>query len=133
VVEKKIETTKRLAAQRQIHGAIEHFNKSEFECAITLAGAGEGILPPTENPHLFTKLKAWFATLAPQTEGENNPNAFITWLKHPGGGDTATITDLEAVVAITRAISKFAAVHSGVTQRMRGFLDGPASQQKPTK
>jgi hypothetical protein len=82
---------------------------------------------------LFAKLKAWFAALPQQTEGENNPNAVITWLKHPGGGDTATITDLEAIVAITRAISKFTAVYSGVTQRMRGFLDWAAAQQKPTK
>lgn len=130
MVGKKIETSKRLAAQRQIHGAIEHFEDSEFECAITLAAAGEGVLPATEKPHLFAKLKAWFAALPQQTEGENNPNAVITWLKHPGGADTATIDELEAIVAITRAISKFAAVQTGVTQRMRTFLDWAEARQK---
>jgi hypothetical protein len=43
----KIETTKKLASLRQIRIAIVHFEQRQYECAITLAGAGEGICPKT--------------------------------------------------------------------------------------
>jgi hypothetical protein len=35
------ETTKKLAAQRQIGAAIAHLHKAELECAVTLATAAE--------------------------------------------------------------------------------------------
>ena len=38
-----IETSKRLSAERQIHAAIDHFHRNEFECAMTLAAAAEGV------------------------------------------------------------------------------------------
>src|SRR6266849_4216515 len=40
----QIESTLRLASLRQIHAAIDHLHKSEFESAITLASAAEGVL-----------------------------------------------------------------------------------------
>jgi hypothetical protein len=43
-----IETTKRLAAQRQIDAALGHLHKSELEAAIALATAAEGLLPGVE-------------------------------------------------------------------------------------
>src|SRR6516165_1110699 len=45
-----IETSRKLAAQRQIDGAIAHLCESELECAITLAGAAEEVLPDTNEP-----------------------------------------------------------------------------------
>src|SRR4029077_19039656 len=55
---KCIETTKKLAAKRQIHAAILLLRKEqEFECAITLAAAAEGLLPTTDDPHIFKILK----------------------------------------------------------------------------
>ena len=56
----EIETTKQLAALRQITAAIEHLHKREYECAITLAAAAEGLLPPTDEPHIFSDLKEFF-------------------------------------------------------------------------
>jgi len=53
----EIETTKQLAAIRQITAAIEHLRKQEYECAITLAVAAEGLLPPTDEPHIFSAFK----------------------------------------------------------------------------
>lgn len=35
-----IEVTARIASMRQIHAAIEHEARQDFECAITLAAAG---------------------------------------------------------------------------------------------
>ena len=52
-----IETTKRLAAQRQIDAAVSHLLKSELECAITLANGAEGLLPETESRQIFAYLR----------------------------------------------------------------------------
>ena len=45
-----IETTKRLAAQRQIDAAVNHLRKSELECAITLATGAEGLASRNGKP-----------------------------------------------------------------------------------
>jgi hypothetical protein len=53
-----IKTTKRLAAERQIHAAITHFQRGDFECAITLCSAAEGQMPePSDPTHFFAILK----------------------------------------------------------------------------
>src|SRR6266446_10707820 len=57
----EIETTKQLAALRQLTTAIEHLRKREYECAITLAAAAEGLLPPTDEPHIFSDLKEFIS------------------------------------------------------------------------
>src|SRR3981081_4071579 len=51
-----IKTWVRYASMRQIHAAIKHLDRGDFECAITLAAAGEEMLPPTDEPH-FRKLQ----------------------------------------------------------------------------
>ena len=53
-----IDTHVRLASMRQIHCAIEHLHRGDFESAITLACAAEGILPDTDEPHFREKVKA---------------------------------------------------------------------------
>ena len=50
------ETTRQLAALYQITAAIEHFHKHEWECAITLAGAAEGVLPDAQDGFCFSSL-----------------------------------------------------------------------------
>jgi hypothetical protein len=122
MAEKTIESSKKNAAFNQIIGAIEHFEDGEYECAITLAGAAEGVLPNTEEPHLNQKLRAWFSQLVCKTPADD-PNAMINWLKHPGGPATATISEAEVIGTIQRAISKFSAVHGGITPRMKKFTE----------
>jgi len=124
-----IDTTERFASIRQIHGAIDHLHKGDFECAITLAAAGEGILPPTDRPHLLQKIKAIVDSL-PSHEGEaNRANDIINWLRHgttlQDGKrfDTVTITEMEMIGVITRAISKFIAVYNYQTPQMASFVD----------
>jgi hypothetical protein len=124
----QVESSKRNAAFRQIMGAIDNYEAGHFECAITLAGAAEGVLPQTDRPHLFQRLTVWFAQLRGATPADS-PNAMINWLKHPSGPDTATISELEVMLTIQRAISKFSAVHGGVTPRMRIFMDITRIQQ----
>ena len=52
-----LETNKKLAAQRQIDGAIFHLRNMGLECAITLAAAAERMLPHSEKEYIFSYLK----------------------------------------------------------------------------
>jgi hypothetical protein len=93
---------------RQIHGAIAHLQRGDFECAMTLAAAGEGMLPSTDEPQ--------FRDLARMTE----VNDIVDWLRcgpvkdkehgRRGRDQSITIEEAEAVFVIFRAIAKFDAV-----------------------
>jgi len=117
---------------RQINAAIEHLHRGDFECAITLAGAAEGMLPETDKPHFLQKVKALEASLK-GAEGENRANAHINWLKHGKVRDnearieTATISQLDVIVTIWRAITKFEALYvvadADRTPQMIGFAN----------
>lgn len=111
--ETTVETTKQLSSMRQIQAAIVHLHKNEFECAITLAGAAEGQLPESAKEYMFRLLKRMMP-------GEDH-NAFINWLKHSTGPDKATISELEVVVAIARAIHKFVAVYEASCKEFEEF------------
>jgi hypothetical protein len=52
-VRSMIKTSKQLSAFRQISAAIDHFEKKDYECAITLAGAAEGQIKEKTLNHLF--------------------------------------------------------------------------------
>jgi hypothetical protein len=52
----QIEISRKLAAQRQIDAAIGHLKNVEFECAITLAGAAEEMLPDIDKAGFFQAL-----------------------------------------------------------------------------
>jgi hypothetical protein len=112
---KIVPTTKQLAATRQIQAAIAHFWKDEYECAITLAAAAEGLLPPANEPHIFSVLQA-----SPTFKGADY-NRFIVWLKHPTEPNEAHIAEFEAAIIIMRAISKLIAVYHDGTEDMRAF------------
>lgn len=108
----ELKTSKKRSALRQIEAAIKHFHNGELDSAITLAAAGEGQLPETTKEYLFRLLRR----LAPKDDF----NLVITWLKHPGGPENATISEFEAVLVISRAIHKFVAAYEATTQ---AFLD----------
>jgi hypothetical protein len=114
---KSIETKITLCLDAPNTEAIQHRHRGDFECAITLAGAGEGMLPETERPHFLQKARALEERLPKTDDGENIANAYINWLKHgrlKSGGpkiEEATITELEVTYTIWRAIWKFQAVY----------------------
>jgi len=112
---KAIETTRQTAATRQIDAAIHHFKNGEYECAITLAAAAEGMLPTTEHPHVFTLMKD-----SPNFK-EADFNCFINWLKHPNEPDQTLIPDFEVVMVIIRAISKMIATYETGSNDMKEF------------
>jgi hypothetical protein len=80
-----INTTKKISALRQILAALEHFEKKNYECAITLAAVGEGQCKEKTTTHLFRLIRAKF--------GADETNAVINWLKHPSGPNAAEITE----------------------------------------
>jgi hypothetical protein len=123
-----IEVTTKVASMRQIHAAIEHEARQDFECSITLAAAGEGMLPITESEHFHKKVKAFAASLPEAIEGATGPNDLITWLKHGTFKgkkcENATIEHVEVMVTIWRAITKFHAVYDAVSPQMKSWADG---------
>jgi hypothetical protein len=90
---------------RQIHAAIAHWRGGDFECAITLAGAAEAMLPDIDEPRFR------------EMQNITRVNEISIWLIHGGpdlvkGGhaDTVVIEETDAVIAIHRAILKFEAI-----------------------
>lgn len=120
-----IETNVRLASMRQIHAAIEHHVRQDWECAITLAAAAEGILPDTNEPHFRQKAQDLAKSLPETLEGSKEPNDIQNWLKHGKYKgkkcETATIGQIEAPVAIWRAITKFWAIYNDASPQMRSW------------
>jgi hypothetical protein len=110
---KDLKTNKQISSMRQILAAIEHFHKQELECAITLAAAGEGQCPESMKDYFFRLMRK-----APPGEDHN---LISNWLKHPSGPESATITELEGVVMIIRAIQKFVAAYEATRPEFEEF------------
>jgi len=113
---------------RQINRAIDHCINGEYECAITLAGAAEGILPDTDKPHL--RQKEIEVSKSPEINaagGNIGPSDYYNWLKHGSlvrGGpriENATIPEEESVKWVFRAISKYEAVYNDLSPQMLSF------------
>ena len=80
-----IKTTKRLAAERQIHAAVAHFRTGDFECAITLCSAAEGQMPEPSDPTYFFALLKQAGDAYPSPDGEKDDwNYAANWMKHGG-------------------------------------------------
>jgi hypothetical protein len=113
---------------RQIHCAIEHLQRGDYECAITLAGAAEGMLPDTEESHFREKVKSLSKSPEIQAEGgATGPNDYINWLKHgrirrEGPRiEKATIPAEESVAVIWRAITKYEVTCNDQSPQMLSF------------
>ena len=83
----RIETTKRLAAQREITAALGHLHKSELEAAIALAPAAEGLLPDAEGRRVSAYLQQH--ELSKQVDIDKT----IDWLKRNVLPDAAAISE----------------------------------------
>jgi hypothetical protein len=121
-----IETDIRLASMRQIHCAIEHIERGDYECAITLAAAAENMLPEPAKPYFRRRVQAMAEREdIKEAGGATGPNDYSVWLKHGTFNgiktEKATIPDEESVVWIYRAISKFNAVYDDRSPQMISF------------
>jgi hypothetical protein len=113
-----------------MHAAIEHLHRGDYECAITLAGAAEGMLPHTDEPHFRQKVKELSASPEIKAEGgATGPNDYINWLKHgrikPDGPrvESTTIFDDESIAVVWRAITKFQVTYNEQTPQMLSFAN----------
>lgn len=105
-----IKITKLQGAANQISAAIDALERGQFDVAITLAGAAEGMLPEIDTQPLFATLrdaperpssisqKAWISAL----------NAERDWLKHSTTevGDEIDITIYDASIMVLRALAR---------------------------
>lgn len=95
------------AASRQVDAAIDALNRDDFDIALTLAGAAEGMIKRDEL-HMF----AWLRDHPGAAERFSDKKEWIAllnqerdWLKH-GGQDEMTIECATAAFTIARAASK---------------------------
>jgi hypothetical protein len=123
----RIETTKRLAAQREIDAALGHLHKSELEAAIALATAAEGLMPDAEGRRVSAYLQE--RPLSKQVDIDKT----VDWLRRNVPPDDATISEFEAAVVIAGAMSKFAAAYTDAPTEWYDFLSwGVARGHWPT-
>ena len=123
-----VSTTKKLAAERQIHAAINHYQAGDFECAITLCSAAEGLMPEPDLPtHLFAVLRER-AQEDPQLQRDQF-NYAATWLKHQTFNYRDDVELPEWLVKgwLNRAISKYRAVYGAGTAPMIQLFPWAAS------
>jgi len=118
-----IHTSKRLAAERQIHAAILHFHAGDFECVITLCSAAEGQMPePNEPTHLLRILQRAIVK-HPATDNQREDfNYVATWMKHGSGNEEVEIEEWQTIFWLNRAISKYRAVYRIMTPEMKDFF-----------
>lgn len=95
------------AASRQVDAAIDALQRGDFDVALTLAGAAEGMIR-RDGPHMF----AWLRDNPKAAERFPNKKQWIDelnreyyWLKH-GGEETMEIDCATAVFMIARAMTK---------------------------
>lgn len=118
---------------RQIHAAIEHWQRGDFECATTLAGAAEGMIPDPGTATFRDKVKAMADALPKKDGNAHKPNDFANWLKHAEAGrkkyDKATMLQIDVIAIIWRAISKYQE-HYEPTPQMESFANTAARKLK---
>jgi hypothetical protein len=104
----ELEITKTEGASRQVEAAIAALMRGDFDIAVTLAGAAEGMLA-REGVHLFPFLRDSSQVMdVPQKDWISVLNRERDWLKHSTRGETQTLTlsNFEAALMIARAASK---------------------------
>lgn len=94
------------AATRQTDAAIDAVQRGDYDIALTLAGAAEGMIERA-GPHMFARLRD-----SPRVEGKVSNKEWIAtlnrerdWLKH-GGQSKMEIECADAAFMITRAATK---------------------------
>lgn len=127
-----VNTSKTLAATRQIHAAINHYRAGEFECAITLCSAAEGQLPEPPEPCYLFNLLQQAAQQQKISGGEKDDfNFAATWLKHRWGDNEVQIDSALVIFWLNRAISKYCACYGAGTAEMVSMF--PWAERLPSR
>jgi hypothetical protein len=119
MIKELVDTTRKLASLRQIRGAISCLHNGDYECAVTLAHAAEGMVPDKRKSGDRKPL----IKLMRERLTDDDPNLFSNWLKHPKGAERATISVFEVVVMILRAIHKFVWCYEETSDHFELFQD----------
>jgi hypothetical protein len=119
MIKESVDTTRSLAAIRQIRGAITSLHNGDYECAVTLAHAAEGMIPDKKKDGDGKPLIKLMRERLP----DDDPNLFSSWLKHPKGAEKATISVFEVVLMIARAIHKFVWYYEASNDHFESFQD----------
>jgi hypothetical protein len=102
----EITLTKTEAATRQVEAAVDALMRGDFDIAITLAGAAEGMIDRDEN-YLFAFLRdSERVSDVPAREWITTLNMERDWLKHSCEPDVLTIEKEAAFIMVARAASK---------------------------
>jgi hypothetical protein len=117
MIREHVDTTRKLAPLRQIRGAIACLHNSDYECAITLAHAAEGMVPDKKQG---SDSKPLIKLMRERLPGDD-PNLFCNWLKHPRGAEKARIEVFEVVLMILRAIHKFVWYYEETSDHFESF------------
>jgi hypothetical protein len=120
-----VQTSRRLAAERQIHAAIKHFREGDFECVITLCSAAEGQMPepePNAPIHFFARLKHHSAKNPAPDGRKDDFNYDANWMKHCYGANEVEIDELMVKLWLYRAITKYYAVYGIGTPEMAALF-----------
>ncbi|QOG23439.1 hypothetical protein [Bradyrhizobium sp. SEMIA] len=101
---------------RQIHAAIDHFHRGDFECAATLAAAAYGMLPAIDN-----------AALCASDTGSAPVETAAQWLAHGTFHDrTGKSKRKESIVIRTAQVE--IAIHLAITRFDIAFPDQKTPQ-----
>ena len=103
-----LKISKAEGASRQVEEAIKALERGDFDIAVTLAGAAEGMLKRSGH-HLWSfMLQSPKAAAFDKRKLIEFLNAERDWLKHPtpSAGATKTFTRAHAAIMIVRAMSK---------------------------
>lgn len=94
------------AASRQTDAAIDAIERGDFDVALTLAGAAEGMIK-RDGPHMFAGLRddPRARERFSKTEWISIINRERDWLKH-GGEETMTVECADAAFMISRVMTK---------------------------
>jgi hypothetical protein len=95
-------------ASRQVEEAIKALERGDFDIAVTLAGAAEGMLERSGHHMWSYMLQSAQAAVFDKRELIEHLNAERDWLKHPtpSAEATKTFTRAHAAIMIARAMSK---------------------------
>ena len=103
-----LKISKAEAASRQVEEAIKALERGDFDIAVTLAGAAEGMLKRSGHHMWSFMLQSPKAAEFDKQKLIEFLNAERDWLKHPtpSAGATKTFTRAHAAFMIMRAMSK---------------------------
>lgn len=102
--------TKQEAAAEMIDQAIECWRSEKHACAITLAGAAEGAMPPVRQGWQFELFQAVNVEMTSDRKAAiRSLNVERDWLKHDGPDHPPEMDISMSLIYLVRAISKFKA------------------------